>query len=215
MMNQTLTARPGGNLAESTRCKGALFVLVGPSAVGKNTIMTRVMSQRPQLRQFPTMTTREKRSNEEQGREHFFVTLDEFRKLLADNALIEHQEVYPGKFYGTPRQQMQTLLDAGRTMIADIDVLGASKLKEAFPDRVILIFIEPPTPDDLEKRLRERGNMSEEEIAKRLERAAFELKFAEKCEYRVVNDTLEHSVEKVIEIVDAELVKRDCVQAED
>lgn len=202
-------------MAESARCKGALFVLVGPSAVGKNTIMGGVMAQRPQLSQFPTMTTRAIRSNEQQGREHFFVTPDEFRKLMDDNALIEHQEVYPGKFYGTPRQQMQTLLDAGKTMIADIEVLGAGKLKEAFPDRVILIFIEPPTPDDLKKRLLIRGNMSEDEIAKRLERAAFELKFAEKCDYRVVNDTLEHSVEKVIEIVDAELIKRDCVQRKD
>jgi guanylate kinase len=203
--------QPGGNLAENTPCRGALFVLVGPSAVGKNTIMVNVMAKRPQLSQLPTMTTRAIRPNEQPGREHFFITLDEFRELVANGSLIEHQEVYPGKFYGTPRQQTQGAFDNQRTLIADIEVLGAGKLKEAFPDRVILIFIAPPGVSDLEKRLRARGGVSEEEIARRLERASFELSFSEKCDYRVVNDSLEQSVSAVVDIVDKELIKRGCV----
>src|SRR3954454_11100127 len=86
----------GGSLAEKTSCKGVLFVLVGPSAVGKNTIMGRVMEQVPQLSQLPTATTRAKRTNEEHGREHVFVSLDQFHDMIAKDALIEHQEVYPG-----------------------------------------------------------------------------------------------------------------------
>ena len=200
-------------MAESARCKGALFVLVGPSAVGKNSIMGLVMAKRPQLSQLPTMTTRAQRPGEQEGREHFFVTPDEFRSLIDANALVEYQEVYPGKFYGTPRQQMLNLLDAEKVMFADIEVLGAAKLKEAFADRVVLIFVEPPSPEALEKRIRKRGNMSEEEIAGRLERAAFELRFAEKCDYRVINDTLEHSADRVVEIVDRELERRGCGQS--
>src|SRR5207253_8589286 len=150
----------GGNLAEKTTCKGVLFVLVGPAGVGKNTIMAGAMSQIPQLSQLPTATTRPKRYTEQHGREHLFISLDEFREMIAKDALIEFQEVYPGKFYGTPRRTMQEALDARKALVADIEVVGASKLKEAFQDRVVRIFIAPPSLDDLEKRLRKRGHMS-------------------------------------------------------
>src|SRR5258706_3693137 len=125
-----MTTKPsprGGNLAEKTSCKGVLFVLVGPSAVGKNTIMAGVMSQVPQLSQLPTATTRAIRNTEQHGREHLFVSPSEFRDMIDNNALVEYQEVYPGKFYGTPRSAMQNALDSQKTLIADIEVVGASK----------------------------------------------------------------------------------------
>jgi guanylate kinase len=202
----------GGNLAESTPCRGVLFVLVGPSAVGKNTVMTRVMEKLPELRQLPTMTTRPIRHNEQQGREHFFVTSDEFRDMIAKHALVEYQEVYPGKFYGTPRQPMQEALDAQKKIIADVDVVGASKLKQAFSSEVVLIFIEPPDLATLEKRLRMRGHVSEEEVTRRLARAPFEMAYSDKADYRVVNDTLEHTIDEVVNIIKQELSKRDCSQ---
>jgi guanylate kinase len=196
-------------LAESTPCRGVLFVLVGPSAVGKNTVMKGVMEQLAELRQLPTATTRPIRHGEQQGREHFFVTLDEFRRMIANQELIEYQEVYPGTFYGTPRKPMQEALDAGKKIIADIDVVGAGKVKAAFPREVVLIFIAPPSLDTLEKRLRKRGGVSEEEIRDRLARASFEMAYSDKCDYRVVNDRLENTVETVVEIVRQELGRRD------
>jgi guanylate kinase len=202
--------RPGDKLAESVPCKGLLFVLVGPAGVGKNSIMGSVMHSLPQLRQLPTITTRAKRHNEQHGREHYFVNGDEFDEMVSTEALIEYQEVYPGKFYGTPRQPMQEALDAREKLIADIDVVGATKLKAAFPHNVVLIFIAPPNLDDLEKRLRNRGNMSEDEIAKRLERSLFEMSYAKECEYRVVNDTLENAAEQVVTIIHQELHKHNC-----
>jgi guanylate kinase len=207
------TSLPGGNLAESTPCRGVLFVLVGPSAVGKNTVMKGVMEQLPELRQLPTATTRPIRHNEQQGREHFFVTLDEFRNMIANQELIEYQEVYPGTFYGTPRKPMQEALDAGKKIIADIDVVGAGKVKAAFSHDVVLIFVAPPDMDTLEKRIRQRGDASEEEIANRLARASFEMKYADRCDYRVVNDTLDQTVEAVLHIVRQELIKRNCAQS--
>lgn len=170
------------------------------------------MEKVPELRQLPTITTRSIRQNEQHGREHFFVTEDEFRAMIANHALIEYQEVYPGKFYGTPRRPMQEALDAQKKIIADIEVVGASKLKEAFSSDVVLIFIAPPSLDTLEKRLRKRGNMSEEDISKRAERWPFEMKYADRCDYRVVNDELDHTVEKVVNIIRQELSKRDCSQ---
>ncbi len=197
-------------MVESTPCKGLLFVLVGPSGAGKNGIMERVREKIPHLRQLPTITTRSMRPTEQNGREHIFVTEDQFREMITDHSLIEFQEVYPGKFYGTPRKPMQEALDAREKLIADIEVVGAGKLKQTFPDYVILIFIAPPTIQDLEKRLRNRGKMSEEEINERLARAPFEMKYADECDYRVVNDTFEHAVEQVAEIVRQELLRHGC-----
>jgi guanylate kinase len=210
MIKNTIVIPPGDNLVESVRCKGLLFVLCGPAGVGKNSIMGSAMSNLPQLRQLPTLTTRAKRPNEQHGREHYFVNGDQFDEMVANHALVEYQEVYPGKFYGTPRQPMQEALDATEKLIADIDVVGAKKLKEAFPNNVVLIFIAPPSLDDLETRLRHRGNMSEDEIGKRLQRSLFEMSYAKECEYRVVNDTLDNAAAQVIEIIRQEMHKHNC-----
>jgi len=180
---------------------GTIFVLSGPAGVGKNSIMQHVLAKKNILRQMPTATTRAIRPGEQEGREHYFVTLDQFRKMIADGALIEYQENYPGMFYGTPRQQLQRALEAGDKIIADIDVKGASELKRAFPDNVVVIFVAPPSLDDLETRLNTRGNMSEAEIAERLKRAPWELDFARQSDYQVVNDDLEASVEAVCKII--------------
>ncbi|MEP7289813.1 MAG: guanylate kinase [Chloroflexota bacterium] len=195
-------------MIENVPPNGVLIVLVGPAGVGKNTIMKQVMEKLP-VRQMPTVTTRPMRPNEEEGREHYFVSLDEFRQKIADKSLVEWQEVYPGTYYGTPHYQMQAALDSGENLVADIEVLGATELKKAFPNNVVLIFIAPPDLNDLDRRLRTRGHMSEDEIAERLKRANFELKFAEKSDYRVVNDDLESSVQKVTEIINQELLKQE------
>ena len=188
---------------------GVLFVLVGPAGVGKNTIMKHVMERMPILHQLPTVTTRNIRPGEQEGREHFFRSLEEFKRIKNNDGLIEDQEVYPGMFYGTPRRELNEALQRGEKLVADIEVVGAERLREAFPDNTILIFVAPPTPADLEKRLRIRGNMSEEEIQNRLKRAARELAFADRCDYRITNDDLETSVAAVTNIISQELLKQE------
>jgi guanylate kinase len=193
---------------------GSLFILVGPSGVGKNMVMKGVQARLPLLRQMPTATTRAIREGEQEGREHFFVTVERFTQMIAENALIEHQEVYPGTFYGTPRSGLHNALVQDEKLIADIDVLGAEAIKQAFPNNVILIFVAPPSLADLEKRLRTRGNMSETEIAQRLKRATFEMSFAARCDYKIINDTLEQSVNEVVNIINGELDKAGALKRE-
>ncbi|MCC7446907.1 MAG: guanylate kinase [Anaerolineae bacterium] len=200
-------------MTETAPCQGVLFVLVGPSGVGKNETMKGVLAKVPRLRQFPTMTTRPMRVNEQQGVQHFFVSPEEFRRLIAEGALVEYQEVYKDKYYGTPRQHLQDTFDAASAVIADIEVVGADKVKAAFPDRVVTIFIAPPSLADLEKRIRHRGEtekISEEEIKERLDRAPFELSYARRCDYCVINDTLAQTVDAVTAIIVQELHRRGC-----
>ncbi len=196
-------------MTESDSLTGVLFVLVGPAGVGKNTIMKRVMDKLPVLRQLPTVTTRNIRPGEQEGREHFFRSLEEFQRIKDSNGLIEDQEVYPGMFYGTPRQQLSEALQHGEKLIADIEVVGAERIKHMFADNTVLIFVAPPTLADLETRLRTRGNMSEEEIQNRLKRATREMAFADQCGYRITNDNLEQSVEAVANIINQELLKQE------
>jgi len=210
MNTDTKPIRGGETLTETAPCQGVLFVLVGPSGVGKNETMKGVLGNVPRLRQFPTMTTRPMRANEQQGVQHFFVSPEEFRRLIAQNALIEYQEVYKDKYYGTPRRHLQDAFDSASTVIADIEVLGADKVKAAFPDRVVTIFIAPPSLADLEKRIRNREKISEEEIKERLDRAPFELSYARQCDYCVINDTLPQTVDAVTAIVAQELHRRGC-----
>lgn len=160
----------------------------------------------PQLRQLPTVTTRGPRPNEQEGRQHFFVTLDRYNEMITHDELIEHQEVHPGLFYGTPRFHTEQALSANELLIADIDIYGALALKAAFSDQVVTIFIKPPSLEVLEARMRKRGDVSEEELKKRLARVLLELAFADRCDYQVVNDTFEQCLAEVTEIIRRELV---------
>jgi guanylate kinase len=181
---------------------GCLFILVGPSGVGKNTIMRDVMQRVPGLRQLPTATTRPPRPEETEGVQHYFVSLDRFNEMWANGDLLEHQEVHPGKWYGVPRDLTRQALGAGTAMIADIDIYGAQALKAAFPDHVITIFVRPPSLDALRERLRERG---ENDLEDRFRRAEMELSRAAECDYQVVNDVLETCVSEVTAIVQRQL----------
>lgn len=211
MMNLAHPLPVGDTVIETAPDKGLLFILIGPTAVGKNSIMNAVMERLPRLRQLPTVTTRSPRPNEQEGREHFFVNRAKFDQLLANGELLESQEVVPGFFYGTPRQQTQAALHANELLIADIDILGAKAIKAAIPDQVVLIFVEPPNMAVLAERIRKRedGKMTEEEITKRLERAKFELSHAGEFEHRVVNDILETAVRETLDIIAQAISKRE------
>lgn len=187
---------------------GLLFVLVGPAGAGKNTIIKRLIPYFPQLGRLPTATTRSPREGEREGIDHFFVSVERFQAMLAAGELIEYQQVHQTDYYGTVRQPVDQLLREGRFAFADIDVLGARALKAAYPENVIRIFILPPDLATLEARMRERNEESEEQIVRRLGRAAWEMGFADEAEYRVVNDELEASTARVTEIIAAAMASR-------
>lgn len=188
--------------------RGLLFVLVGPGGVGKNTLMQRVLPRFDHLRQLPTATTRAARHGEQEGREHLFVNVDEFKRMLADSELIEHEEVHPGKFYGVPRQCVEHTLLAGEDLIADIEIAGAEKVYAAYPHNTVLIFVAPPSLDDLGERMAKRGE-TQTGIAERLARAEREMRFKERCEHVIVNDYLEAATDRLAAVIAGERKARD------
>ncbi|NWG17057.1 MAG: guanylate kinase [Chloroflexi bacterium] len=186
----------------SQRRQGLLFVLVGPAGVGKNEIMKQVLPRIGNLRQLPTATTRPIRASELHGREHLFVSRLEFQKLIETNALIEWQTVHD-ELYGMPRATVEQAIANEEDLIADIEVLGATYLRSLYPDNSVLIFIQPPSLDELNKRMAKRGE-SPEQIAKRLRRVDMEMQYAPLCDYLITNEKLDEASEILYAIVLAE-----------
>lgn len=191
---------------------GLLFIFVGPAGSGKNTIIKHLIERFPQIGRLPTATTRPPREGEREGIDHFFVTLEAFHAMREAGQLVEYQQVHQTDYYGTVRAPVDQLLREGRFAFADIDVLGAQKLREAYPHNVIRIFIAPPSLTVLEARMRERNEETEEQIARRLKRAEWEMSYADQTEYTVLNDALESSVARVVEIVGGEMATREGVR---
>lgn len=190
---------------------GLVFVLVGPSGVGKNTLMRLALDHVSGLRQLPTATTRPRRDDEQEGREHFFLTDEEFDQHIEENALLEWQWVH-GKRYGIIRKSIEDAIRKQDDLIADIEVLGASILKKEFPNNTVLLFVSPPQLDALEDRIRKRGADTEEQIKTRLSRVGFEMKFAPQCDYLIVNDDLERATNDLLSIIFAERSQRNIRQ---
>jgi guanylate kinase len=183
---------------------GLLFVMVGPAGAGKNAIMNEVLRQLPDLHQLPTATTRPKRDTELQGREHQFVSEAEFRQM----DLIESQPVH-NHLYGTPRATVENAMRDGRDLIADIEVLGATYLHNAYPHNTVRIFVQPPSVTDLIKRMSIRGE-TQDEIDIRLQRVEMEMQYAPQCDYLITNyqDQLKQSSAILYGIVLAERSRR-------
>ncbi len=178
--------------------------MVGPAGAGKNAIMNEVLQQLPDLRQLPTATTRPMRDTEEQGREHLFVSETEFRQL----DLIESKTVHK-HLYGTPRATIENAMHQGKDLIADIDVLGATDLHQAYPSNTFLVFVQPPSVNDLIKRMSIRGE-TQEEIDTRLQRVEMEMQYAPQCDYLITNyqDQLAQSSAILYGIIIAERSRR-------
>ncbi|MBN2306036.1 MAG: guanylate kinase [Anaerolineae bacterium] len=181
--------------------EGRLFILVGPSGAGKNTLMKRVQQHFDDLPQLATMTTRAIRKGEQNGREHWFVTHDEFRQLIADDALIEYQQVHMNDLYGTPRSTVETAIRDHHDLIADIEFLGAGKIYTAYPDHSVLIFVTPSRLDILVERIKQRGDISPDVLNNRFRRAQFEMTFAPQCHYVVINDDLDTAADHLRQII--------------
>lgn len=183
--------------------KGILTVVSGFSGAGKGTIMKGLLERYPREYALSvSATTRQPRPGEAHGREYFFVSTEEFEDLIARGELIEYAR-YVENYYGTPRAYVEEQLSAGRNVILEIEIQGALKVKAKFPD-ALLLFITPPSAQELKKRLEGRGTESPDVIEARLRRAAEEGKGVEQYDYLVVNDELEECVTLVHQIIQCE-----------
>jgi len=183
--------------------EGLLLVVSGPAGVGKGTINNRLMARDPNIKMSISATTRAPREGEINGVHYFFKTEDEFKEMIAQDAFLEYMHVFSMHYYGTPKSYVVEELAQGNSVILEIDVQGAKKIKQTYPEAV-LIFIAPPSMSTLKTRLIGRGSETPEAIEKRFAVAFSEMKEMEHYDYVVVNDMAEACVAQVEAILKAE-----------
>ena len=181
---------------------GKVIIFSAPSGSGKSTIIGRLMAHKELNMAFSiSCTSRQPRGAERDGVEYYFVTPDEFRRKIADGEFLEYEEVYKDRYYGTLKNQVERQLEAGENVVLDVDVKGACNIKQFYGDRALALFIQPPSLDELRRRLEGRGTDAPSVIEDRLARAEFELGFAQKFDKVIVNDDLDRAVSEALEAV--------------
>ena len=178
--------------------KGKLFVISGASGVGKSTVLAKVMAERKDLTFSVSATTRDPRPGETEGVSYYFVSKEKFMDMITADEVLEYDD-HMDNYYGTPKTQLEEKLSRGHVLL-DIEPNGAFIVKHARPDAT-LIFIAPPSVEELEKRLRNRGDTSEAQIAKRLGRSQWEMEQGKKYDYYVVNDQVDTCAEEILKII--------------
>lgn len=196
-MTQVLTIH--NSATQECHQPGKLLVLTGPSGVGKGTLVRALLQRHPQLYLSISVTTRSPRSDEIDGKHYYFVSRSQFEQMVAQGELLEWAE-FAGNYYGTPRQAVEEQIKAGKWVLLEIELEGARQIRSSFP-HALRIFILPPSLAELEHRLRDRGQDSEEAIARRLRRAQEEITAASEFDFEIINDDLEtalNSIEAVL-----------------
>lgn len=183
-----------------TRRRPRIVVLTAPSGSGKTTIANRVMEAIPELRFSISATTRERRPHERDGVHYHFVSQDTFERLIAEGDMLEFEEVYPGRYYGTLRSELERSSDEGPVLL-DIDVRGAFNVKKRYGSDALILFIRPPSEEELERRLRARATEDEDTIRVRLDRARAELDYVDRADAVVENDDLEDAVAETLLVI--------------
>ena len=182
--------------------KGNLVIISGFSGAGKGTVVKGLMARYDCYALSVSATTRAPREGEVNGREYFFKTREEFEEMIRQDALYEYAQ-YVSNYYGTPKAYVQEQLDAGKDVILEIEIQGALKIKEKFPD-TLLLFVTPPDADTLKERLIGRGTETMDVIEARMKRAAEEAQFMDQYDHLVINDKLEICVEEMHQIIQSE-----------
>ena len=170
---------------------GKVIIVSAPSGAGKTSIVKHVLQFLPELSFSTSATTRAKRDGEVNGKDYHFLSVDDFKKGIERDQFLEWEEVYANQFYGTLKSEIQRIWDEGKTVIFDVDVKGGLNIKNYFGDDALAIFIEPPTVEELENRLRNRGTETPESLRKRMEKAEYELTFAPQFDKVILNDNLD------------------------
>ena len=185
--------------------KGKLIVVSAPSGSGKSTIVNWLMQEHPELKLYFSIscTSRAPRGTEQNGVEYFFLTPEEFRKKIENNEFLEYEEVYEDRFYGTLKAQVERQLEAGQNVVFDVDVKGGINIKHYYGDQAMSLFIQPPSIEELRRRLEGRGTDTPEAIESRLAKAEYELTFAPQFDHIVVNDDLDAAKEETLRLVTA------------
>ena len=178
--------------------QGKLFVISGASGVGKSTVLHHVMAARKDLTFSVSATTRPPRPNEVDGVHYYFITKEAFQEMIAQDAFLEYDN-HNANYYGTPIAQLEEKMQSGHVML-DIEPVGAKNVRQKRSDAV-LIFIMPPSMEELERRLRSRGDTSEEQVQIRLSRANWEIEKAEGYDYRVINGEVDTCADEVLKII--------------
>ena len=183
--------------------KGKLIIFSAPSGSGKSTIVNWLMQEHPELNLHFSIscTTRAPRGTEQHGVEYFFLSEEEFRKKIAENGFVEYEEVYPGRFYGTLKSQVENQCEAGENVVFDVDVKGGCNIKEQYGAEALSLFIQPPSVEELRRRLEGRGTDAPEVIEQRLSKAEYEMAFAPRFDHVVVNDDLETAKQTTLSLI--------------
>lgn len=183
--------------------KGKMIIVSAPSGSGKSTIVNWLMQEHPELNLYFSIscTSRAPRGTEQNGVEYFFISPEEFKEKIAHGEFLEYEEVYEDRFYGTLKEQVESQRMNGENVVFDVDVKGGCSIKQYYGDEALSLFIQPPSIDELKRRLMNRGTDSLEDIEKRLSKASYELTFAEKFDKILINDDLEIAKAKALEIV--------------
>ena len=184
-----------------------MLILSAPSGSGKSTIIHYLLQKGFPLEFSISATTRAPRGTEKNGVEYYFYSVDEFKKKIADGDFLEYEEVYANRFYGTLHSECNRIWEKGNVIVFDVDVAGGMRLKKFFGDKALSLFIKVPSIDVLRERLLARKTDSMEEIQQRLDKAAYEMQFAEKFDAIVVNDDLSRACEETEHLL-SEFLKR-------
>ncbi|GBF12182.1 guanylate kinase [Tepidibacillus sp. HK-1] len=187
--------------------KGMLIVLSGPSGVGKGTVCSLLRHEQPDIIYSVSATTRKPRTGEENGVNYFFKSREEFEKMIKEDQLLEWAE-YVGNYYGTPRGFVEQTVQTGKDIILEIEVQGALKVKEKYPEG-IFIFLMPPSLAELKNRIIHRGTESDESLMNRLNAARNELQMMKHYDYAVVNDEVSKAVKRIQAIIEAERLRKE------
>lgn len=179
------------------------IIVSAPSGAGKTTIVKYLLKAIPELAFSISACSRSKREGEINGKDYYFLPLDEFKRRIENDAFIEWQEVYPGSFYGTLKSEIERIWKEGKVPIFEVDIVGGLNLKNYFREQALSIFIKPPAFEDLEKRLRIRNTESDADILKRITKAEFELTFAGKFDRILLNDEISAASLKATELITA------------
>jgi len=194
-------------MIDSNKKKGVMLVLSSPSGAGKSSICKSLMSLDVNLSLSISTTTRKKRPNEKSGEDYIFVSTEEFKKMLSNNHFLEHASVFDN-YYGTDKSLVENKINNGEDLIFDIDWQGAQQLREKMREDIVSIFILPPNKEELERRLKSRGQDSNEVVKKRMDGASAEITHWAEYDYVVINEDLNNSVNTVLGILKAERMKR-------
>lgn len=179
-----------------------LIIFTAPSGAGKTTIVRHLLKKRNDLAFSISACTREQRYGEVNGLDYYFMTPQEFRRKIEEDAFLEWEEVYEGQYYGTLQQEVERLLDMGRNVVLDVDVKGAWSIKKRYGDRALTVFVKPPSPEVLFERLRNRKTEDLESLRRRIERAKEELTYERRFDVSLLNDELDRTLLQAETLVD-------------